>query len=61
MLKVQTATAKQPAIPETGRKETTQYYIIIGEGESKVIINTGEKNYLATKKLIEESIKKTKS
>lgn len=48
---VTVAKATQSAIPEMGREEKTLYYLIVGEGENKVVINTGEKNYEAIKNL----------
>lgn len=35
----------QPAIPEIEKKEQTLYYLIIGEGPERVVINVGLKTY----------------
>lgn len=44
-LAVQVAKSTQTAIPELGKKETTLYYLVIGEGENKTIINVGQKTH----------------
>lgn len=40
----------------TDVREKKQLYLIIGEGEAKVIINVGEKTFNAVNKLIEADI-----
>lgn len=42
---VTTAKSTQSAVAELNKKETTLYYLVIGEGENKVVINVGEKTY----------------
>lgn len=44
-LEVTVAKSTQTAIPELGKKETTLYYLVIGEGDDKVVINVGEKTF----------------
>lgn len=39
------AKATQTAVPELGQPEKTLYYLIIGEGTDKVVINVGQKTY----------------
>lgn len=51
---VNTAKSTQPPIPEIGAKEKTLWYLIIGEGETKVIINVGEKTYEKVNTLIKK-------
>lgn len=53
-MKVTTAKAEQTAIPELGKDAKTLYYLIVGEGEKKVIVNVGEKTYKGVQNLIEE-------
>lgn len=51
-LAVNVAKSTQTAIPELGRKETTIYYLVIGEGENKTIINVGQKTHDKVMELI---------
>lgn len=52
---VTVAKSEQSAIPEMGREAKTIYYMVIGEGDTKVTMNIGAKTYEAIKKLaIEE-------
>lgn len=60
-MKVTTAKSEQSAIPEIGREAKTLYYIIMEEGEDKIIINVGEKTYNGVKNLVEgNKLKKVK-
>lgn len=52
-LEVAVAKSTQSAIPELGKKENNLYYLVLGEGENKVIINVGEKTYNSVSKLTE--------
>lgn len=51
---VKRAKSTQSAISEIGREEKSLYYLIIGEGDNKVIINIGEKTYEKIGTLVEE-------
>lgn len=51
-LAVNVAKSTQTAIPELGKKETTLYYLVIGEGENKTIINVGQKTHDKVMELI---------
>lgn len=42
---IKTVKQNQLAIPELGKEAKTLYYLIIGEGENKIIINIGEKTH----------------
>lgn len=53
-VEVNVAKATQSAIPELGQKERNLYYLIIGEGENKSVINVGDKTYNAVAKIIEK-------
>lgn len=57
---VTVAKSTQSAIPEMGKPEKTVYYMVIGEGDTKVSINIGVKTYEAVKKLAieEKGVKK---
>lgn len=50
-LEVTVAKATQTAIPELGQKEKTLWYLIIGTGETKAVINVGEKTYKTVENL----------
>lgn len=54
MSKVTVTVAKttQSAIPELEQKEKTLYYLVIGEGEGKLIINVGEKTHTQVAKIL---------
>lgn len=52
-LEITVAQSTQSAVPELNKKETTLNYLIIGEGDNKVIINVGEKTYKSVKMLID--------
>lgn len=49
---VDVARSTQSAIPELGQAEKTLYYLVIGEGDKKIVINVGEKTYSKVAKLI---------
>ena len=51
---VKVTTNVQTAIPELGRAEKIMYYLIIGEGEKKVVINIGKSKYDEIKALTEK-------
>nr|WAE43643.1 MAG: hypothetical protein [Microviridae sp.] len=55
-VKIQTTRSVLPAIPELERKETTLYYLIIGEGVNKVIINVGDKTYKSVQHVLDETV-----
>lgn len=57
---VKVAKATQSAVPELGTPEKTLYYLIIGEGDSKTIINIGQKTYDSISKLSNEETKPKK-
>lgn len=44
-LSVKVARSVQSAIPELGTPEKTLYYLVIGHGEEKQIINVGQKTH----------------
>lgn len=44
-IEVKVAKATQSAIPEMKKEEKTVYYILIGEGETRTIINVGKATY----------------
>lgn len=48
---IKVAMQEQAAIPEIGREAKTLYWLIIGEGEDKITINTGKATYDKIKKL----------
>lgn len=49
---VKTAESKQAAIPELGRDAKSLYYVIIGEGDERVIMNVGEKTFKGVNELL---------
>ena len=51
---VKVTTNVQTAIPELDRAEKIMYYLIIGEGEKKVVINIGKSKYDEIKALTEK-------
>lgn len=48
---VKTTSIKQTGNKELGTNDKTLYYLIIGEGENKVIVNIGEKTFNNVNKL----------
>lgn len=54
---VQVVKHEQTAIPGVREKITTLYYLLIGEGEKKVIINVGSMTYEKINKLNEKQTK----
>ena len=48
---VKVTTNVQTAIPELDKGEKIMYYLIIGEGEKKVVINVGKTTYDNVKSL----------
>lgn len=50
-LEVKTTSVTQSANEMLGTKDKTLYYLIIGEGETKVTINVGEKTHKAVNNL----------
>lgn len=51
-MKIQVTTSTQSAIPEINREQKTMYYLIIGDGMDKAVINVGEKTYHTVGKLL---------
>lgn len=51
MLKVSVTSVTQTGNKILGTEDKTLYYLIIGEGENKVVINVGLKTYESIKKL----------
>lgn len=45
----------QSAIKELGKAEKTLYFLVIGEGDSKITMNVGEKTYNSVQKLLNET------
>lgn len=54
------AKSVQSAMPEIGREEKTQYFMVIASGDEKITINVGEKTYNSIKKMEEKQNKKEK-
>lgn len=50
-LEVATTSTKQGANEVLGTKEKELYYLIIGEGESRLVINVGQKTHDSVKEL----------
>lgn len=50
-LEVTTTSVKQEANAVLNTKEKELYYLIIGEGESKLVINVGQKTHDSVKEL----------
>lgn len=50
-LEVKTTSVTQSANEMLGTKDKTLYYLIIGEGETNVTINVGEKTHKAVNNL----------
>lgn len=59
-IEVNTVKTSQLAIPELNRGEKQLYYLTIGEGDDKIVINVGEKTHLSVLNLISEKPKKAK-
>lgn len=58
LLQVDTTKVKQEANAVLNTTEKTLYYLLIGTGETKTVINVGEKTYVTVSKLIAEATKK---
>lgn len=58
LLQVDTTKVKQEANAVLNTTEKTLYYLLIGTGETKTVINVGEKTYVTVSKLITEATKK---
>lgn len=56
-IEVNTTSVKQEANETLGFKEKTLYYLILGEGEGKKVINVGEKTHEAVKELLKQKSK----
>lgn len=52
LLEVNTTKVKQEANAVLGTNEKTLYYLLIGSGENKAVINVGEKTYATVSKLV---------
>lgn len=57
LLEVNTTKVKQDGNDILNTKEKTLYYLLIGTGENKAIINVGEKTYVTVSKLVAEASK----
>lgn len=57
LLNIDTTKVKQEANATLGTTEKTLYYLIIGVGEGKTVINVGEKTYVTVSKQIAEASK----
>ena len=57
-MKISTIQQTQGALPELNRQEKTIYWLIIGEGEHKYVINVGKKTYEEINKLITKEAEK---
>lgn len=60
-INVTVAKSTQSAVPELNMKEKTLYYLVIGEGETAVKLNVGEKTYNSIKDLTDEKSKKSQT
>lgn len=61
LLMVDTTKVKQDANSVLGTAEKTLYYLLIGTGETKAVINVGEKTYATVSKLLaKESLNEKK-
>lgn len=54
---VQATSVTQSANTVLNTKEKILWYLIIGEGENKIVINVGEKTHDSVKKYIETALK----
>lgn len=57
LLSVDTTKVKQEGNTILGTTEKTLYYLLIGTGETKAVINVGEKTYVSVSKLLAEASK----
>jgi hypothetical protein len=57
LLEVNTTKVKQEGNTVLDTKEKTLYYLLIGVGQTKAVINVGEKNYVGVSKLLAEGSK----
>lgn len=57
LLEVNTTKVKQEGNAILNTAEKTLYYLLIGTGETKAVINVGEKTYVSVSKLIAEGSK----
>lgn len=57
LLQVDTTKVKQEANAVLNTTEKTLYYLLIGTGETKAVINVGEKTYATVSKLLAEASK----
>lgn len=58
-IEVATTSVTQTASEVLGTKEKTLYYLIIGEGDNKAVINVGEKTHNTVKELTKPRDEKT--
>lgn len=57
LLNIDVTKVKQEGNEVLGSKEKTLYYLLIGTGETKAVINVGEKTYASVSKLVAEASK----
>lgn len=57
LLNVETTKVKQEANEILNTTEKTLYYLLIGTGETKAVMNVGEKTYVNVSKLLAEASK----
>lgn len=58
LLNVETTKVKQEANATLNTTEKTLYYLLIGTGETKTVLNVGEKTYVGVSKLVADASKK---
>lgn len=58
-LEVNTTSVTQTANELLGQKEKSLYYLIIGEGDKKLVINVGQKTHDSVKELTKPRDEKT--
>jgi len=58
LMEVNTTKVKQEANGVLGTAEKTLYYLLIGTGENKTVLNVGEKTYVGVSKQIAEASKR---
>lgn len=58
-LEIATTSVKQEANTVLGTKEKELYYLIIGEGDNKLVINVGQKTHDSVKELTKPREEKT--
>lgn len=56
-LEVTAAKSVQTAVPLLDKEEKTIYYVVVGEGPDRIVINVGKKTYDGITKLLNEQEK----